>query len=123
MKYIVIIVLLIFATACSKTTSHVGDVQKYNSNSEYSIKDVQKGFVVYVHYSDYQFVRNSKEAFRDTSEIMNAIAEKYAAEKGVSIKPVNWNELTIIDHGRDIVSAIMRVNAMHTYEFQNMPNN
>ena len=115
------IIILFFTalSACSTTPSHVGTVQKTQDGSEYSIKDTTAGFLISGHFSDYQFVRNSKAGFSGCTNVLNFAARDYANKKNKEVSYPKWDEVEIIDHGRDIITAIMRVNCQYQYKYSN----
>jgi hypothetical protein len=117
-----IIFLVMALSACSTTPSHVGSVERTKDGSEYSIKDTEGGFLVSGHFSDYQFVRNSKAGFTGCMNVLNSAARDYAIKKGEEISYPKWDEIEIIDHGRDIISAVMHVNCQYQYRFS-IPTN
>ena len=105
-------------TGCSTSPSHVGEVQKTNGGAEFSIKDTKDGFIVAAHYSEYQFVRNSKRGFIGCAKVINDAAESYSNNKGDILELPNWDKIQIIDHGRDILTAVMHVNCQYEYIFK-----
>lgn len=118
MKIFKYLTLSIFISACSTTPSHIGEVQKNKDGSEFSIKDTENGFMIAAHYSEYQFVRNSKSGFIGCMEILNTAAESYAKTKSKSVNYPKWDEIEIVDHGRDLLTAVMNVNCKHQYKYQ-----
>lgn len=116
-KTLVFIFLLLLLSACSTKTSHVGDVHATKQGYEYSIKDTPKGFIVVGHYSEYQFFRNSRSGFCGCMQIINDAAQNYASSKNKEINLPRWDEIQIIDHGRDLITAVMNVNCQHEYKY------
>lgn len=113
----------LFISACSTTPTHLGQIQKTKDGNEFSIKDTNDGFLVSGHYSEYQFIRNSRAGFSGCMTIINIAARDYAKKKNKEVLYPHWNEIEIIDHGRDILSAIMNVNCRHHYLFTSTKNN
>lgn len=109
--------LLLIMSGCSTTPRHVGEAHKTEDGDEYSIKNVTGGFIVAGHYSEYQFVRNSRRGFTGCMRVINSAAMEYADSKNEEISYPKWNEIEIIDHGRDIITAIMNVNCQYRYKF------
>lgn len=103
--------------SCSTTPTHVGTPMITEKGHEYSIKDTEDGFIVAGHFSEYQFVRNSQKGFTGCMWVINNAAKEYARSKGKEVDLPKWDEIEIIDHGRDIVTAIMNVNCRCEYEF------
>ncbi|OCH22566.1 hypothetical protein, partial [Aliivibrio sp. 1S128] len=103
-------------SACSTSPSHVGSVNKDKSGDEFSIKENGSSFVVAGHYSEYQFVRNSQDGFIGCTNLLNKAAKEYASNNELTINYPTWNEVTIIDHGRDILTAVMNVNCQFEYK-------
>ncbi len=123
MKIFKYALLVTFISACSTTPSHVGKAQKNDDGSEFSIKDTNNGFIVAAHYSEYQFVRNSKSGFIGCMEVLNSAAETHAEKKNKSVAYPKWNEIEIVDHGRDLLTAIMNVNCKYQYKYQALNTN
>jgi len=111
------LILPLACLGCSTTPSHVGRVVETPDGHEYSIRENPDGFVVAGHYSEWQFVRNSQSGFDGCKQIINSAAEKFATSKGKSVALPSWDEIEIIDHGRDIITAIMNVNCQYSYTF------
>ena len=111
------ILLVIALSACSTTPSHVGTAHKTKDGSEFSIKDTKGGFLVSGYFSDYQFIRNSKAGFTGCMNILNSAARNYANTNNEGISYPEWNEIEIIDHGRDLITAVMHVNCQYQYKF------
>lgn len=118
-----IIVSILFISACSTTTKHIGQIQKTNDGNEFSIKDTNDGFLVAGHYSEHQFIRDSRAGFSGCMTVINIAARDYAKKKNKEVLYPHWNEIEIIDHGRDLVSAVMNVNCQHHYLFTSTNNN
>jgi hypothetical protein len=121
LKNILIISLLIFfLTSCSNTRArHVGTPSIDANGNEYSIKPNESGFFVVGHYSEHQFVRNSRDGFIGCTDVLNKAAREYADSHKLTIEYPTWNEVTIINHSRNIISAIMHVNCQFEYKKDN----
>ena len=117
MNRIKIIFISLIISACSTTPNHVGVVHKTKKGNEFSIKDTKSGFLVAGHFSEYQFVRNSRSGFTGCMRVINSAARDYSDSKNDEIGYPKWDEIEIIDHGRDIISAIMHVNCQYEYKF------
>ncbi|GAM78153.1 hypothetical protein JCM19241_4858 [Vibrio ishigakensis] len=46
------------------------------------------------------------------------MARDFAAKSEQSVSLPKWEEVTIVDHGRDILTAIMNVNCEYTYKYR-----
>lgn len=117
MKKNLLIISLLIIGGCSTTASHIGTVQKTATGDEYSIKDTKQGFMVAGHHNEYQFVRNSRKGFTSCMQLINNAARSYAETKNKDIILPKWDEIEIIDHGRDIITAVMHVNCQYEYKF------
>jgi len=116
-KALKLLVIPVFVAACSTTPRHVGEAKKTQDGDEYSIKDSRNGFVVAGHYSEHQFIRNSRQGFTGCMRVINDAARSHADAKGKQVLFPKWNEIEIIDHGRDIITAIMNVNCQYEYKY------
>ena len=116
MKRITTTLSLIFLVGCSVSPSHVGTVNKDDKGDEFSIKSNNSGFIVAGHYSEFQFIRNSKEGFIGCTHLINIAAKEYAKNNNILVNYPAWNEVTVIDHGRDILTLIMNVNCKFEYK-------
>lgn len=117
MKRFLTLILCLGLVGCSVSRSHVGEVHRGSDNQEYSIKETKNGFIVAGHYSEHQFIRSSQDGFAGCTAVINNAARKYAESKGKEVLFPKWNEIEIIDHGRDIITAVMRVNCQHEYKY------
>lgn len=109
--------LLLIISGCSTTSRHVGEAHQTKGGDEFSIKNVTGGFIVAGHYSEYQFIRNSRRGFTGCMQVINSAAKEHADSTNEEISYPKWDEIEIIDHGRDIVTAIMNVNCQYSYKF------
>lgn len=104
--------------ACSSKPSHVGKPVLTEEGDEFSIQPTDTGFKVAGHYSEYQFVRSSRDGFIGCTKLINNVARDFAAKSEQSVSLPKWEEVTIVDHGRDILTAIMNVNCEYTYKYR-----
>jgi hypothetical protein len=104
-------------SGCSTTTSHLGEAKKTTDGDEVSIKDTDTGFIVTGHYSEYQFIRNSERGFTGCARLINDTAREHSETIGKGITFPQWDEIEIIDHGRDLITAVMHVNCRFEYKF------
>ncbi|CAH0529948.1 hypothetical protein [Vibrio hippocampi] len=108
---------IVLLAGCSTKPSHVGEPIKTKEGDEFSIQNTEQGFTVAGHYSEYQFVRSSHDGFVGCTQLINNAAKDYAAKSGQSVSLPKWEDVTIVDHGRDIITAIMNVNCEYTYQY------
>ena len=118
MKVLLVIIMLL-VSGCSTMPRHIGEIQTNQMGDEYSIRDAKNGFMVAGHYSEYQFIRNSKSGFTGCMQLINDAARKHAEQKNKTIHLPRWNEIEIVDHGRDLITAVMHVNCQYEYKFDN----
>jgi len=109
--------VIVAAFGCSTTPTHVGEPIKTTDGDEYSIKATPNGFIAAGHYSEYQFIRNSRRGFIGCARLMNDGARDYSRSLDKTVQYPQWDEIEIVDHGRDIITAIMNVNCRHAYKF------
>ncbi|MEX0334137.1 hypothetical protein [Vibrio tubiashii] len=125
-KFTIVSALAALTSACSLHTPHIGEVVEGGTNpytgvsTEYSILATDYDVTVVASFSEYQGMRDSKAGFKGCTRVMNDAAKAYADNTGKRIKPINWQTMKedgYLDHGRDILSAIMNVNCKYTYEY------
>ncbi|MGF1822649.1 SHOCT domain-containing protein [Vibrio alginolyticus] len=121
MRKLLSVSLVALLVGCSTKPSHVGEPVQTKDGDEFSIQQVENGFTVAGHYSEYQFVRSSRDGFAGCTNLINNAAKEYAANNGKSVSLPKWEDVTVIDHGRDIITAVMNVNCEYTYEYANAP--
>ena len=114
-----VLVVSLGLSACSTKPSHIGTVVVTNSGDEYSLseKTTESVHVVGAYY-EYQFVRNSESGFKGCTKLMNNAAKAYAKGLAKSFTPITWQTMQAdgyIDHGRDLITAIMYVNCQYTF--------
>ncbi|CAM4075058.1 SHOCT domain-containing protein [Vibrio neonatus] len=102
---------------CSLKPSHVGEPVHTKDGDEFSIRQTDTGFTVAGHYSEYQFVRSSRDGFIGCTKLINDAAQDYVTKTGQSVRQPSWEDVTIVDHGRDIITAVMNVNCEYTYQY------
>lgn len=118
MKYTIPLIFLIALSGCSTTPSHVGPAEKTLTGDEFSIQATDNGFTVSGHFSNYQFIRNSRKGFTGCMSLINIAAIDYATSKNKKILTMpSWNQVEIVDHGRDLFTAIMHVNCKYSYSY------
>lgn len=119
MRKLLSVSLVALLVGCSTKPSHVGEPVHTKDGDEFSIQQVENGFTISGHYSEYQFVRSSRDGFTGCTNLINNAAKEYVANNGESVSLPKWEDVTIIDHGRDIITAVMNVNCEYTYEYTN----
>ncbi|MGS0724757.1 SHOCT domain-containing protein [Shewanella sp. 0m-11] len=109
--------LLAILAGCSTNPNHVGELEVTKSGDEFSIIDRADGFTVAGHYSEYQFIRSSQDAFVGCTKLINNAAKLHAENHQKTVSLPKWEDVTIVDHGRDLITAIMNVNCTHDYKY------
>lgn len=120
MKKSILALSLLVLTGCSLNTPHVGNVVDVN-NGTYSTEIVAGKLHVVASFSEYQFVRSSESGFRGCTRVMNNAARIYTVQNNKSYHPITWRTMQdygYIDHGRDILTAIMNVNCEYYYKLK-----
>lgn len=115
---------LLVLSGCSTGINHVGEPQQFNSDGvmidEYSLSDYGYGVHVVAEYSEYQGIRSSESGFRGCTNILNTVSMNYAASKNQRVNRISWREMKdygYIDHGRDIITAVMNVNCEYYFDY------
>ncbi len=119
-KLLLSLVAVVSFSGCSTSTPHTGTISENSNGDEYSIELSDNSIQVTAQFTEYQFIRDSESGFIGCTDIMNTIANEEATKLDKSINPISWETMKkdgYIDHGRDILTAIMNVNCRYTYKF------
>ncbi|MEZ8695998.1 hypothetical protein AB4169_02970 [Vibrio lentus] len=124
-KLIPMVLLSVFVlSGCSTGINHVGEPQQFNPDGvmvdEYSLNDYGYGVHIVAEFSEYQGMRSSESGFRGCTNILNNVAMKHATSKGERVTRISWREMKdygYIDHGRDIITAVMNVNCEYYFDY------
>lgn len=120
----VVLFTLFLLSGCSTGINHIGEPQQFNPDDilvdEYSVQDYGYGVHVVAEFSEYQGMRSSESGFRGCTNILNTVATKHAADKGERVTRISWKQMKdygYIDHGRDIITAVMNVNCEYYFDY------
>ena len=121
----VLIALLIVATVgCSTNVNHHKSPVKHDINGDsYSVVTTAETVEVTARYSEYQFIRSSEDGFKGCADLMNFAASEYALTGNKTVNFIDWTVVKkegLIDHGRDLITAVMNVNCRYTYILQDI---
>lgn len=119
MTRVLIAMLAVVIVGCSTNKNyHMSTVKQDNNGDTYSLVTTSTTVEVTARYSEYQFVRSSENGFKGCANLMNFAASEYASTVNRAIDNIDWTVVkkeALLDHGRDLITAVMNVNCRYTY--------
>ena len=97
MKKMVILGLgLLILVGCATPMSYTDKpLQPYDRDTQYRIDETEKGFVITIYYSRYQFYPETNIIAMACKSSLTSIAYEYAQNKNRDIKPINEQMIRI----------------------------
>ena len=109
-KYIILLAILAITGCASPAKYTSASMKHYDQNTDYAIEPNDKGFVVSVYYSRYQFMPESDAVAIACRQALTSIAHDHASKSGREIEQVNEQALRI-SLGRSGITGITSCSA------------